>query len=93
MNLNNAQALISPQYRKAMQVALGLQIPISIICLLVLDFGRLARICGIAMLGFWLVAALIAIRRPWAPTSTDLWFWRWGFILCFVFTIVLAAWA
>jgi hypothetical protein len=78
------QIVLAPEYRTATQTALALQIPIAVLCLLMLDGGQLARVCGIAMLGFWIVAAEIAVRRPWSPTKTDLWYWRWGFVPCFV---------
>ena len=89
--MNTTSAIISTEYRKAARVALGMQIPIAILCVLMLDSGRTAKICGAAMLGYWLVAAVIAVRRPWKPSAADLWYWRWGFVPCFVFANVVAA--
>ena len=89
--MNTSRKIISAEYRKAARVALGVQIPIAILCVLMLDSGRTAKICGAAMLGYWLVAAVIAVRRPWTPSATDLWYWRWGFVPCFVFALVVAA--
>ena len=89
--MESARAICSVEYDRALRVALGLQIPIALVSMLVLDLGRTARVCGIAMLGFWLAAALIAARRPWTPTPADLRFWRWGFIPCFVLALVCAA--
>jgi hypothetical protein len=82
--------LLNPQYRAATRTALKVQVPVAILCLLVLDGGWTARICGGAMLGFWLAAALIASRRPWSPSPADLWFWRWGFLPCFALAIAVA---
>jgi hypothetical protein len=89
--MDAARAIISPEYRRAVRVALCVQIPAALVCLLLLDGGRTAQICGIAMLGFWLVAAAVAAHRPWTPSAADLWFWRWGFIPCFVLALLLAA--
>ena len=52
------------------------------LCLLMLDGGQLARVCGIALLAFWIVAAEIALRCPWLPTRGDLWYCRWRFVPC-----------
>jgi hypothetical protein len=87
-----ARAICSAEYDRALRVALRVQIPTALLSVLVLDFGQTARVCGVAMLGFWLAAALVAVRRPWAPTTGDLRFWRWGFIPCFALALTLAAW-
>ena len=84
--------LISPEYRAAARVALWTQFPIAVLGLLALDGGWTAKLCGAVLLGFWLAAAIIAYRRPWAPSPGDLWFWRWGFIPCFMIALIVAAW-
>jgi hypothetical protein len=58
--------------------------------MLMLDFGRMGKVCGIAMLGYWAGAALIVARRPNAPAAGDLTFLRWGFLPLFVFAALLA---
>jgi hypothetical protein len=83
-----ARAICSAEYDRALRVALRVQIPTALLSVLVLDFGQTARVCGVAMLGFWLAAALVAVR----PTTGDLRFWRWGFIPCFARALTLAAW-
>jgi hypothetical protein len=80
--------LLSSEYKKAAYVAFALQIPITIISFLVLDMGQMSRICLVALIGFWSLALIIAGRRPWAPTSADLLYWRWGFVLCYVTAFV-----
>ena len=87
-----AREIVSVEYRKATLVALAIQIPTAILCLLLLDDGTMARLCGIAMAAFWIAAALIAVRQPNSPSAIDLWYWRWGFVPCFVLTLVCAAW-
>jgi hypothetical protein len=89
--MSTGSPILSLEYRKATRHALLVQTPIAVLALLLLDGGYTAKVCGLAMLGFWLVAALIAVRRPWNPTAFDLWYWRWGFIPCFVFALFLAA--
>ncbi|MDZ4688981.1 MAG: hypothetical protein SH850_28225 [Planctomycetaceae bacterium] len=81
------QPVLSPRYRDAVQAALALQLPIALLCLLMLDFGQLARICGMAMLAFWCVAAWVAATRPWTPSRGDLIYCRWGFVACFAFAM------
>jgi hypothetical protein len=82
--------IISPHYRSAAGRALRVQIPLAIVSALMLDGGRIARCCAAALLGFWIVALVIAFRRPWAPTQFDLWLWRWGFLPCFIIALVFA---
>jgi hypothetical protein len=89
--MESSRAICSAQYDRAWRIALRFQIPIALVSMLVLDRGRTARVCGVAMLGFWLVAAIVAVRRPWSPTAGDLRFWRWGFLPCFVLALILAA--
>jgi hypothetical protein len=54
--MESARAICSAEYDRALRVALRLQIPIALASMLVLDLGRTARVCGVAMLGFWLAA-------------------------------------
>ncbi len=82
--------VLSSRYREATKVSLALQLPLGLVCLLILDFGRMAQICGVAMLAFWIVAFVIAARRPWSPSLSDLLFWRWGFVGCFAVALLAA---
>ena len=81
---------VSDAYLPAFRLALLQQVPWSILCLLMLDFGRTAKICGIAMLAFWVAAFTIMARRPEAPTRFDIGLIRWAFFPIFVVTFVLA---
>ena len=71
---------ISPDYRNPIFQALALQAVIVALSQLVLDFGTSARICGIALLGFWAGVALLIARRPATPTPADLALIRIGFL-------------
>ncbi|QEH39196.1 hypothetical protein OJF2_78080 [Aquisphaera giovannonii] len=84
---------LSDDYRGAVYVALLQQVPCALLCSLMLDGGRLARVCGIAVLGFWVAAALIMARRPTAPGRWDRPFLRWGFLPVLATTIALSRFA
>ncbi|HEU5117943.1 MAG TPA: hypothetical protein VFT74_15055 [Isosphaeraceae bacterium] len=82
---------LSDQYRRAIFFTLlGQQVPLAFLSLLMLDLGQSARICGIAMIGFWTAAALIMARRPDTPGASDLFFLRWGFVPVLLLTGALA---
>jgi hypothetical protein len=81
---------LSDLYREAIRVGLRQQVPCAILCLLMLDGGRMARVCGVTMLGFWAGTALIMARRPLAPDGRDHLFIRWGFL---PLLIMAAIWA
>lgn len=84
------RVMLSAQYHPPDRCTLLQQIPIAIICLLMLDFGQSARVCGIAMIGFWLGTAAIWTRRPHNPLATDICFIRWGFLPLFAVAVALA---
>ena len=51
--------VVSETYRPPVMFALKLQIPIAILCVLMLDGGQLARVCGVAMAAHWLGILLL----------------------------------
>jgi len=71
---------ISPSYRKPIFDAVGLQVVLGFLSLLVLDGGTTARICGIALVAFWGGAVVLIWRRPLSPTKTDLMLIRFGYL-------------
>jgi hypothetical protein len=77
--------------RRAFRLTLIQQIPIALLFALMLDGGRTARICGVAMVGYWVVVAWILVRRPVLSSRTDLVFVRWGFLALFFASLALAA--
>jgi hypothetical protein len=81
---------LSSLYREAVYFTLRQQVPLALLCLLLLDGGRTAKVCGIAMLGFWVGAVMIIARRPTSPNPGDLAFLRWGFLPIFGLAIILA---
>jgi hypothetical protein len=82
--MNCDQHIVSEDYRAPVMFALLLQIPIAVICFLVLDGGQLAKICGIAMAAHWAGILLVMARRPHAPLMTDIAYIRLGFLLIFL---------
>ncbi len=81
---------VADSYRPAFRFALIQQVPWALLCLLMLDFGRTAKICGITMVAFWVAAFTIMARRPESPTRFDIGFIRWAFIPMFAVAFVLA---
>ena len=89
--MNSTVLPISSRYRDAIGFTLfGQQLPIAVLGLLMLDGGHSARLCGIAMIGFWSASALILARRPQTPRASDLFYLRWGFLPVLVLTGLLA---
>src|SRR5690348_7806288 len=87
----------SAVYREPVCFALLQQIPTATLCLLVLDGGSMARVCGSAVAGFWVGTAWLVARRPSRPSRTDLLFIRWGFfpllIASFILAVVWSRWS
>jgi len=71
---------LSPAYRGAVKVAIVLQVVVALFLLLLLDGGTLARVGGVAMIGFWIGVAVVMIRRPREPSTLDLLYVRWGYL-------------
>lgn len=79
--MHTSSLRLSSRYRDAIYFTLfSQQLPIAVLCLLLLDGGRCARVCGIAMVAFWSAVALVMARRPDAPEPSDLLYLRWGFL-------------
>ena len=81
---------LSDDYRGPIHMAIAQQFGVAILCLLMLDGGQLARLCGIVILGFWSGVALMMIRRPQNPTPMDKEFIRFSFVPLFVASEVIA---
>jgi hypothetical protein len=89
----NAQSQgLSPAERfQAFRFSLFQQVPCAILTALMLDGGRMVRICLMAMLAYWAAVAWLLVRRPIRKGTTDLVFVRWGFLPIFVASLMLAA--
>lgn len=71
---------ISDSYRRAIFEALGLQVFIGIVSLMILDGGETAQVCGAALLAFWGGAAVLIWRHPQTPSKLDLSLLRLGYL-------------
>lgn len=86
---DSGEGYFSPEYLSAFRDTLIVQFLIAVPCLLLLDGGYAGKTAIIAMFAFWIGAVIVAVQRPKEPTETDLLFWRFGFIPCFVLAIFL----
>ena len=85
---------ISETYRQPLYNAIGIQVFFGLVSLLILDGGTMARICGVSILAFWGATVVMIWRRPQTPTSTDLFFLKFGFFAVAVaaYFVVPAIW-
>jgi hypothetical protein len=83
---------ISPKYDSPIFEALALQIVLGLVSLLILDFGMVAQVCGIALVAFWGGAAVLIWRHPQSPSRADLELIRFGYLLVVVITYILVGW-
>ena len=74
------QQQVKPLYNNALILTLKQQAAAFLLCFLLLDGGRILRVCLIAMLGFWLFAMLCLARSTKDSDPIGLWFLRWGFL-------------
>jgi hypothetical protein len=76
-------------FHRALKKSLWQQLPAFVVCALLLDGGRVFRVCLIAMLGFWLIALLVLARNAPRCDRLELLFFRWGFFPLFAVIILL----
>jgi hypothetical protein len=81
---------LAPAYREAVKVALVFQVIATLVLLMILDGGTLARAGGAAMAGFWLGVAAAMLRRPTSPTAGDLLYVRWGYPVLLAIGVALS---
>jgi hypothetical protein len=77
--MSEYRIVISPEYDAVIRKTLIMQLVVGCLAVLMLDGGVMARVVGVAMLGFWLSAAVLIVRRPMNPSTFDLNFIHWGF--------------
>jgi hypothetical protein len=70
---------ISPQHDSPFFEALAIQIVLGVVSWLIMDFGRTAQVCGIALVAFWGGAAILIWRHPQSPSRANLWLIRFGY--------------
>jgi hypothetical protein len=92
MRLDSA---LAPEYSRSLcrgAMVVGL---LFVLSALLVDGGLTARITLMAVLGYLAGVSVMAVRRPQAPTATDMRFLRWGLVPLWFTTQVCArcAWA
>jgi hypothetical protein len=81
---------IAKPYRRAMIFAVSYQVPLGILCGLMLDGGLSFQIFGMAMAGFWPSVALIIRRSPKQASKLDLLWIRAGGLLVMIVVATVA---
>jgi hypothetical protein len=77
----------APIWRSVMhQVLFGL------LTLLILDGGHSSKVCGVAILGYWMGTLLVVLQRPHSPLESDIRYVRNAFFPLLVVTYLLDAW-
>jgi hypothetical protein len=90
MPLPRASFEFSPQYWPAIKDAIVLQLLFGVPSALLLDGGRVFGFFKVALIGHLSGMLMIIGRRPMSPTKTDIFFIRWGILLLFLATGVIA---
>jgi hypothetical protein len=73
------EVALSPQYTRALLHSAIVAATLLGLSALVLDGGLAIQVALMTLAGYLGGVATIIIRRPQAPTATDLWVVRWGF--------------
>jgi hypothetical protein len=84
MTFAERSPLVDEAYRQPITFALVLHALMTLLALLVLDGGTLARTFACASAGFWIGVGLILCRRPFGPSQLDLAYIRFGLAPAFV---------
>jgi uncharacterized membrane protein len=76
---------ISSSYRTPIFEAVGLQVVLGILSMMILDGGTTARICGIALVAFWSGVTVLIYRHPKSPSKIDVQLIRFGYLPLVIF--------
>ena len=71
---------LSPKYNRSLGQGMIMMFLFFVVAGLVLDGGLTTQITLIAVFGYLGGVAVMAVRRPQSPTTTDVWLLRWGFV-------------
>ncbi len=78
-------------FASAVKLGVVVQVVLFVLTALILDGGRSNKMCIVAMIGYWIVVAVMMIRRRTVPTRTDLLFLRYGMLALLAIVPLLAA--
>ncbi len=80
---------LSDDYKPPIRLALIQQGVVGLFCLLLLDGGKMAQLCGIVVLAFWTGVGVIMFRRSSQPTEADMLVIKYAFVpLLIVFVVI-----
>uniref|UniRef100_A0A7C2K1W8 Uncharacterized protein n=1 Tax=Schlesneria paludicola TaxID=360056 RepID=A0A7C2K1W8_9PLAN len=82
--------VIAVEYRQPIVFALALHAAMTLLAILVLDGGTLARAFAGGSLGYWMGVGLILCRRPFCPSPSDRALIRYGLVPAFVASALVA---
>lgn len=82
---------VAREYRLPLTLNVAVQVLLMMLSLTVLDGGFIARVLGLAAVGYWAGILLILLRRRQRPSRSDLLFARVGLVLSLVVVIVAGA--
>ena len=80
--------MISRDYRRAIRDTLIVQVILVVFFGLLLDGGFMGGRAILSVIAFWIVTAIIIVRRPKTPTKIDLFFIRCGYVFVLVATLL-----
>ena len=83
---------MSKEYDSPVFEALAIQVVIGILSLMILDGGRVAQVCGVALVAFWGGAVVLICRHPHTPSRADLQLIRFGYLPVVVLAFFLVGW-
>ena len=83
---------VAPAYEREVVLSIVQQIVLAVLAALTLDMGETARGVLASIIGYWIGAVIVMVRRPQSPSKGDLLFVRWGVsILAFAFVSAIYA--
>ncbi|MEN6496011.1 MAG: hypothetical protein ABFD16_17150 [Thermoguttaceae bacterium] len=77
----------SSTFAPVVKSAILQQVVVGVLAALMLDGGLAARAAIVGIAAYWLTTGMIVVRRPTAPTTLDLVWIKFGFLLVFLAAI------
>jgi hypothetical protein len=81
---------IAASYVSALRTAIVLQLVLMFMLMLILDGGKIASAGGCAIIGFWVGATWVIMRRRMNPGRADLLYVRWGYLPLLAISVLIA---
>lgn len=87
--MSNKEPRFSPEYNGTFIAVFIQQAALGAMAGMVFDNGELGNIVGCSVVAYWLLFAVILIRRPKNPTQVDLFLVKLGPLILFAIAVVL----